>query len=75
MNLPPCIYSLPKDCREEEFYEFVNNLITQIQDQATAMRISARIAKTQKATDKFIAKAESYEYVVLMLQAIKFERN
>ena len=74
-SLPPLIYTLPKDCREEEFNEFKKYLINAVQEQASQKRIEAALCKRVGARDRLIAKSESYDYVVLMLQSIKFERN
>ena len=75
MNLPPAIYKVQSTYDEILLREFTKHLIVQFQNQATGCRTTAHTGNTKKHADKYLHKAESYEYVVLMLQAIKFEAD
>lgn len=72
MSLPPTIF---KTDQPEECNEFKKHLIKAMQDQATGYRVNAAIGHSKKHFDICNAKAESYDYVVLMLQAIEFKKE
>lgn len=71
--LAPVKYKVDNNYEEKVLNEFRKHLIKQFQDQATGCRVTARVAKTKKATDKFEHKGENYDYVVECLRAIEFK--